>query len=84
VNKSAADYKRALVKLTSSVNIFIDALDREMTKPSTLERGRRIAVLSNYLNLNNDMALHFGLGYSFKKLERLKRKQLPPAVAGRE
>lgn len=42
---------RALVRATEA---FIDALDVEMRKPSTVDRGRRIAALSNALELHKD------------------------------
>jgi hypothetical protein len=95
VNKSATEYKKQLQSLTSCVCVFIYALDQEMEKPSNLERGKRIAALSNFLDLKNDGAMHFTLGYSFKKMEKLKRHlseeyklriypELAPAVAGRE
>ncbi len=48
--------------LTNTVTKFLEALDAEMAKPSSHERGGRIAQLSNALNMQNDMARRFGLG----------------------
>ena len=58
--------KKYLIQLTKAVNRFIRELDIEMSKPSSPERGRRIADLSNGLCFANDSAKHFGLGISFK------------------
>ncbi len=38
------------------------AIDIEMRKPSTNERGSNIAKITNYLEMANDRARHFGLG----------------------
>lgn len=51
-----------LVSLVAASERTIGALDEEMSKPSTHERGRRIAQISNFLELAKDRAAHFGLG----------------------
>ena len=62
-----------LKELTTCVSVFLRHLDAEMVKPSTVERGGRIAKLSNMLEMANDGALHFGLNQSFGKISRTKR-----------
>jgi hypothetical protein len=52
----------------ASVEAFLSMLDAEMRKPSDFERGKRIARLSNALELEKDKLKHFGIkGYPFKK-----------------
>jgi len=70
-NKTATEYKQALRQLTEAVQAFENALDAEMAKPSTPERGQRIAQLVNQLTLENQTAMHFALGYSFEKINKL-------------
>lgn len=48
--------------LTDTVKICLASLDAEMAKPSSPERGGRIARISNALNFQNDIARRFGLG----------------------
>ena len=70
-NKTATQYKKALRELTEAVQAFENALDIEMKKPSTFERGKRIAALMNRLQIANHAAMHFTLGYSFQKINKL-------------
>ena len=71
MNKSATEYKKALERLTASVISFEKALEKEMLKPPTPERGRRIALLSNFLTMQNQTVMRFTLDYSLKKIARL-------------
>ena len=64
--QQAKKYKAALQKLTLAVRAHLDALDLEMTKPSDVERGRRVAGLCNQLEIANDHARYFGLGIDFR------------------
>lgn len=48
--------------LTGAVKLCLAALDAEMAKPSSAERGSRIAKISNALQMQNDIARRFGLG----------------------
>jgi hypothetical protein len=50
---------RALVATCESC---LSALDREMKQPSNEQRGKRVAYICNQLELQKDMAKHFGLG----------------------
>lgn len=54
--------KKALRGLSDDVKNFLDALDVEMGKPSTFERGNRIAIAANALNLRNDIVRRYSLG----------------------
>lgn len=67
----ADQHKKMLIALTNFIIRFENAMDKEMKKPSTPERGRRIARLTNALTIQNQKALRFGLGYSFKKIEKM-------------
>ncbi len=58
-DKKVNKYLKDLVK---AVTIFLGSLDAEMIQPSTLERGKNIAKISNYLEMEKDRARHFGLG----------------------
>lgn len=56
------ELKRQLRELTKAVSACLAAIGSEMARPSTPERGKRIAAVCNHLNLQNDMAKRFGLG----------------------
>ena len=65
--------KQALKKLTEIVAVFLSGLDSEMKKPESAERGVKIAKLCNALDFANDSTMHFDLGYSFKKIKKMKK-----------
>ena len=54
--------RKYLKFLVSAVTQSLGALEAEMRKPSTYERGSRIARISNFLEMEKDRARHFGLG----------------------
>lgn len=58
-SKQVREQLKALTKVAQQC---LDALDAEMAKPSSPERGQRIAAIANALNLQNSMARRFGLG----------------------
>ena len=62
----AREYKKHLKQLTSAVFVYLAQMDRVMTAPDSHARGQEIARLTNALELENDMARHFGLGISLK------------------
>lgn len=77
--------EKTLKELTVAIVDFLAALDAEMKQPSTAERGRKIALLSNRLSMANEAAQHFALDMSFdsmnaltKKRERLQRRNGQP------
>lgn len=64
--KEARELRKALVILTKNVRWFIAQLDVVMANPSTVEREKIIAKLSNELEIANDLARHFDLGIDLK------------------
>jgi hypothetical protein len=64
--------KKNLKDLTKCVGDVLACIDKEMSQPSTNKRGKRIAKLANALDMANDSALHFGLGLSFKEINKVK------------
>ncbi len=65
--------RKNLKDLTFVVARTIRLIDAEINLPSTNERGKRIAKIINVLEIQNDIALHFVLKYSFKKMAKIKR-----------
>ena len=65
----ATKIKKALKTLTTEIGKGLALLDREMMKPESYERGKRIAKIWNKMKFDNDSALHFGLGIDLKKLK---------------
>jgi len=68
------NHKKYLKDLTETVAVCLSALDHVMKGPSTVERGKTIAKISNHLDMGNDAAMHFGLGYGFKKIANIKKR----------
>ena len=64
--------RRVLSDLVVAIEMFIAALDVEMKKPSTNERGGRIAVLLNSLEIAKDRARYAkdGLDIDFRTNKR--------------
>lgn len=54
--------RKHLKDLVGACQQVIVALDAEMAKPSDMERGKRIAKITNFLEMEKDRAHHFGLG----------------------
>lgn len=79
--KTKLDYQREarklreqLRELTANVQGYCSRLDYLMAgQESTVERGKKIAQLTNHLQTANDSAMHFGLGLSFKRIGRIKK-----------
>ena len=71
--KQLREYKKCLVSLTGSVAQALSLIDAAMRWPSTVERGERIAMICNALDMANDSAMHFGLGYGWKKIQNIKK-----------
>ena len=67
--------RTALIKLTKMVVISLSRIDKEMKKPSTVERGRNIAKICNDLDLVNDSTMRFDLGYGWKAIKNIKQLQ---------
>lgn len=58
--------RKYLTELTIAVSNHLSALDKEMRQPSDAARGKRIAALSNNLEMANDSARYFGLGIDYR------------------
>ena len=63
-----------LKALTDHVMRHLVFLDREMKKPESMERGKRIAQLANALEMANDVARYTGLGIDFRKDNKDKER----------
>ena len=66
------NYKKHLKYLTESVNHFLRQLDKVMWEPPAAERGKKIAELTNQLEIQNDSAMRFGLNYGWEKINKIK------------
>ena len=60
-------YEKALRKLVKQNQEFLWWLDVEMRKPSTFERGKRIAAASNALEVAVDHVRYFTLDVDWRK-----------------
>jgi hypothetical protein len=67
--------RQHLKDLAFAVANAIRLIDAEMKLPPSNERGKRIAQITNKLEFQNDIALHQALGYSFKKITKIKRDE---------
>jgi hypothetical protein len=67
VKRQLRDTRRHLRDLVNAAGLAIVTLDDEMKKPSTEQRGRNVAKICNYLEMQNDSAAHFGLGLPLRK-----------------
>ena len=52
----------------------LSALDAAMKGPSTVDRGKTIAAVSNTLEYANDCLMHFGLKFDFRKMNKIKKR----------
>ena len=73
IESECGKYKKYLIELTNAVSSCLNEQDKLMKQPSTAERGRQIGALLNQLDYANDLALHFGLDLSFKKIAARKK-----------
>ena len=64
--KEIRKLRKHLRDLTGHVDIWLKGIGNEMSKPSTVERGKTIAMICNHLNLQNDIAKRFGLARKSK------------------
>jgi len=73
--KAERELRNHLRALALRVNYFLAALESEMLQKSTARRGGNIAKLSNDLEMQNDLALRFGLGLERRggKIMKVKR-----------
>lgn len=66
---SRAKLPKEVKKLVNSCREFLRLLEDEMKQPSSPNRGRRIAELSNALEMAVDSIEHFGIKELRKKTE---------------
>ena len=78
MDKEARKYKKALETLTAEVEQSLVALDKLMKGPPSFTRGQNLAKIRDYLDMANDIAMHFGLGWGFKKMENFKKRLETP------
>lgn len=74
MERAASQYRRDLRKLTEAVTGFLARLDALMQQPSTVERGKKIAALSNALEMTNDQVRYGSLGINFRTDTKPTRK----------
>lgn len=60
------ELKRYLRDLSAAVTAHLQALDAEMAKSESAERGKRVAKLANELDLANDRVRYFALGVDYR------------------
>lgn len=68
MSATAAERKlrKHLRELSAAVTKHLADLDAEMKKPANVERGKRIARLSNELDVANDRVRYFALGVNYR------------------
>ena len=59
-------YEKSLRALVENVQAVIRWLDAEMVKPSDVNRGRRIAKVTNALEMEIDKIRYFTLGVDYR------------------
>ena len=59
--------RRKLTEMTEQVRGFLFHLDALMAQPTSMERGMKIAELSNRLALYNDGVRYFWCGVDYRK-----------------
>lgn len=64
--RKSRDLRRHLNALTSTTMVFLDELDNVMRAPSSPDRGKKVAALSNMLEMANDAARYGGLKIDFR------------------
>ena len=62
-----AKVRASLKTLCESVRALVSLIDAEMKKPADVGRGRRLALITNRLEMEVDAAWRYGLGRALKK-----------------
>jgi hypothetical protein len=65
--KEAIRQRKALVTLTTNVKNYVAHMDRLMSEPSSAERGKKVAELTNTLAMANDHARYFALDIDWRR-----------------
>jgi hypothetical protein len=76
--REAKKQKKRLKSLTACVSAVLDAVDEIMREPESEKRGRKIALIMNILDIENDAARYNELGVDWRKD---KKKARPNAFA---
>lgn len=63
-------HRREVEQLVEVVEGFLLGVDKVMQMPASPEKGRKIALLCNGLEMAKDHAKHFGLGKSLKRTSK--------------
>lgn len=75
---SEREIRKHLRELIETADRVVRAIDAEMRRPPSPERGARIAQCTNALELQKDMAERFGLGVIRKKqVVKQQQKETP-------
>jgi hypothetical protein len=72
MDAEARKYKKALEGLTTAVMRHLGMLDKVMKEPESPERGKKIALLCNALDMANDQVRYSELGVDFRKDNKAK------------
>lgn len=66
--------KKYLNKLTISICCALNKFDEVMKEAESNKRGEKLAKICNFINIENDIAMHHGLDMSFRRINNRKRK----------
>lgn len=70
LRKENAKLRRRYKKHVVFVASFIELMDVVMRAPADVNRGKKVAELLNKLDVQNDCAWHFDLGFSLEKKKK--------------
>jgi predicted oxidoreductase len=71
--KEVLKYRKDLKELVTLIDAALTAIDVEMKKPSTMERGKKIARICNALEFKKDEVRFFTLGEKLN-LKKVRKK----------
>ena len=74
LRKQNRELKKYLSNHAAVIADTLSALDAAMKGPSTVDRGKTIAAVSNTLEYANDSLMHFGLQMDFRKMNKIKKR----------
>ena len=67
MDAEARKLKKALTELTTAVMRHLAVMDKVMKEPDSKERGEKIALICNALDMANDSVRYSVLGVDFRK-----------------
>ena len=82
--KEIRDLRKALLSLSDTVLLYLDAVDEQIGKDRTVPReaGSRLAKLSNELDHANDLIRFGSLGVDYRTDDKVKAVQRLKAKSG--